>query len=330
MRGLIVGYGSIGRRHAGNWSALDLGPLDVCHRDDDISVLLRSRPDVVLVCNPTSLHVATACAAVQAGAHVFVEKPIGHTLDGVADLLGAARHAERVVGVAYNFRFHPGPARLRELVKEGAIGKVLSARVECGEYLPDWHPWEDYRLGYSARADLGGGAVLTISHELDTLCWILGAPRRLTAFASHASSLEIDTEDVAEIVLEFEDRSLASVHVDYVRRPRQRSIELVGEDGVLRWEYEANRVLRYAPATRQWRVEEGDPRSDRNQMYRAELEEFVAYVRGDGPGRLATGEQGAAIVALARAALRSSDSGTAIDLASEGEPVTAWLSSLGR
>ena len=128
--------------------------------------------------------------------------------------------------VGYNLRFHPGLERLRELVKQHAIGKVVSARAEVGEYLPDWHPWEDYRRGYSARRDLGGGPVLTFSHELDALCWLLGAPSRVMGMATHASSLEIDTEDVAELVLQFADGPLASVHVDFAKaaqaQPRDR------------------------------------------------------------------------------------------------------------
>ena len=329
MRGLIVGFGSIGKRHAQNWSALELGPLEVCHRDDDLQAALARKPDAVLVCNPTSLHIETACAALQAGAHVLVEKPLGNAQDGVTELLRAADITSKTLIVGYNFRFHPGLARLKRLIHTNAIGKITSVRAEVGEYLPDWHPWEDYRRGYSARADLGGGPVLTFSHELDTLCWLLGQPpQRLTAFATRSSSLEIDTEDVAEIVLEFPSRILATVHLDYIRRPPQRAIELVGEAGVVRWEYEANRLLRYAPATRQWTVEEGDPRYERNQMYRAELRQFAALIRGEGRGELATGEQAAAILSIALAALRSSREGRAIEFDNPELPEATWLTSL--
>src|SRR5207237_5858660 len=199
------------------------------------------------------------CKAVQAGAHVFVEKPISHRIDGVADLLKEAARRQKHLMVGYNLRFHPGLARFRELVQNGAVGRPVSARAEAGEYLPDWHPWEDYRHGYAARRDLGGGVVLTFSHELDSLCWLLGAPRHVFAMVSHASSLEIDTEDVAELVLQFADGHIASVHVDYVRRPPSRALEIVGDNGVLRWEYDANLVRQYVPASRQWRIEEGDP-----------------------------------------------------------------------
>jgi predicted dehydrogenase len=345
MRALVVGLGSIGRRHARNWAALGLGTVAVCRQTKsplpeplgiavqeftDLDRALAEQPDVVLVTNPTSLHIETACMALQAGAHVFIEKPMSHRMDGIVDLLHEAEQSKKTVMVGYNLRFHAGLDRFRELLHQGAIGRPVSVRAESGEYLPDWHPWEDYRTSYSGRADLGGGALLTFSHELDSLCWLLGAPSRVMAMAAHASSLEIDTEDTAELLLQFPNGPLASVHVDYLRRPPSRSLEIVGEDGVLRWEYDTNRILRYTPATRQWRVEEGDSRLRRNDMYLAELQHFAACVRGEIDRPLIDGRQGAAILAIALAALKSSKEGKAIDLDKQGAPVTAWLSSLGR
>jgi predicted dehydrogenase len=345
MRALVVGLGSIGRRHARNWAALNLGPLSVFRRTGappgaalgvearaftDLDDALNEQPDVVFITNPTSLHLETACRALDANAHVLVEKPLGHALDGVADVLEQAAQRTRQLMVGYNLRFHPGLARIRQLVSQKAIGKVVSARAEMGEYLPDWHPGEDYRHGYSARRDLGGGPVLTFSHELDALCWILGAPSQVMGTAAHASSLEIDTEDVAELILQFKTGPLASVHVDFARRPPRRSLEIVGEDGVVRWEYDDGRVLHYTPATRQWRVEELDRRFERNDMYLAELRHFVSCVRGEIERPLIDGPQGAAVLAIALAGLRSSATGQAIDLSVEGEPTATWLRSLGR
>jgi predicted dehydrogenase len=345
MRALIVGLGSIGRRHARNWAALGLGPLAVCRvRRRPLPELLGveateyqdlhralevERPDVVLVTNPTSLHVSTACSALQAGAHVLVEKPLDKSLEGVREVLDLARGSGRRLMVGYNLRFHPGLARLKVLLEMNAIGRVVSARAECGEYLSDWHPWEDYREGYAARGELGGGAVLTFSHDLDALCWLLGAPRRLMAMAAHRSSLEVDVDDVAEIALEFERGAVGSIHVDFVRRPPRRSIELIGEEGVLRWEFQRNRLEHYSVESGQWRVEEGDARYERNQMYMEELRHFVGCVRGEIDRPLIDGEQGAAVLAIALAALHSSNSGRAVDFREADSDTRGWLARLG-
>jgi predicted dehydrogenase len=325
---LVVGLGSIGQRHARNWRALGLGELRAAREFPSLEAALATQPDVVLVTNPTSLHVATARQAVQAGAHVLVEKPLGHSLDGVCELLDEARQRQRVLCVGYNLRCHPGLARLREIVQTGGIGRPLVARAEMGEYLPDWHPWEDYRQSYSARRDLGGGPVLTLSHELDALCWVLGRPRRIAGMAAHTSSLEVDTEDAAELTLLFESGALGSVHVDYVRRAPRRLLEVTGEQGIVRWEYDTNCLLRYAPGTREWRVEEGDPAFTRNAMYLAELWQFARWVTDHVRGPLANGEQGAAILGLALAGLRAAAEGCTTRLEDEGEPLRTWLAQL--
>ncbi|MDQ3810480.1 MAG: Gfo/Idh/MocA family oxidoreductase [Chloroflexota bacterium] len=334
MRALVVGLGSIGRRHARNWVGLGLGELMVCRQAGrplpqplgfcareftDLAAALAHGPDVVLVTNPTSLHVATARQAIEAGAHVLVEKPLGHELAGVAELIAAADQSQRLLQVGYNLRFHPGLARLRELLHQGAVGEPLSVRAQAGEYLPDWHPWEDYRVSYAARRDQGGGAVLTLSHELDAVYWLFGAPTRVTAMTGRVGPLELDTEDVAEIILGYPRGMLASVHVDYLRRPKQRYLEVIGEQGVLRWEHEANRVLRYAPGTREWLVELGDPRFERNAMYVAELREFCARARGEEEveGVGADGRQGAVVLSLALAALRSATTGASVELTAQ-------------
>jgi predicted dehydrogenase len=326
MKALVVGLGSIGRRHARNWARLGLGEVLVCRSArqplpeppgiearefGSLEDALNERPDVVLVTNPTSLHMATAVRALEAGAHVLVEKPISHSLEGVERL----QESKHEVMVGYNLRFHPGLQRLRQLLKAGAVGKPLSVRADVGEYLPDWHPWEDYRASYSGRRDLGGGPVLTFSHEIDTVYWLLGMPSRVTAAATHASALEIDTEDIAEIVLSYPDGALASIHVDYVRRPTRRQVEVVGEAGTLCWEFEANRLLRYAPATREWIVEQGDPRFERNDMFMAELCEFAARARGDTRDAIgADARQGIEVLKVALGALRSAGEGRRIAL----------------
>lgn len=345
MNLLVVGFGSIGRRHARNWASLGLGEVWLCRQAGRAApdsggmearvfpspeAALAAGPDVVAVTNPTSLHVATARAAVDAGCHVLVEKPLGASLAGVADLLAAANRLQVQVMVGYNLRFHPGLARLRDLLHAGAIGRPLSARAEMGEYLPGWHPGEDYRPSYSGRVDLGGGPVLTFSHELDAICWLLGRPAKVSCLAARVSSLEITTEDVAEIAVQFAGGTLASVHVDYLRRPPRRSIEILGEDGILRWEYDENRLLVYAPATAECRIEAGDPRFERNDMFLAQSRAVAARVAGGtdpAESPLATGSEGAAILALALGALRSAAEGRTINLESDEESAP-WLKAL--
>ncbi|MGC2818707.1 MAG: Gfo/Idh/MocA family oxidoreductase, partial [Candidatus Sulfotelmatobacter sp.] len=163
---LIVGAGSIGRRHISNLRKLGLSKLAACDPHPErleyvanefqvecfptIEVGLDKFPaDAVLVCSPPAGHVAQAMQALQAGAHVFIEKPLSDRMDGVEELKEEAAKRGAVVQVGYNLRFHPAIQKLKELVEARAVGKILWAHVEAGSYLPDWRPWQDYRKSYT-------------------------------------------------------------------------------------------------------------------------------------------------------------------------------------
>ena len=177
-----------------------------------------------------------AIPAAAAGCHLLLEKPISHSLDGLAELQGRLQAAEARCWSASSFAFTPGCRKLAAAARAGRHrARPLSARAHWGEYLPGWHPWEDYRQGYSARADLGGGVILTLCHPLDYLRWLLGEVEALWAFAGRLSDLELDVEDTAEIGLHFAGDS-GSVHLDYNQRPPLHSLEIIGAQGTLRWD----------------------------------------------------------------------------------------------
>jgi predicted dehydrogenase len=161
MRILICGLGSAGRRHLRNLLALGIEDLILLRSgkstlpDDEISgfpqesgideALERWNPDAVIISNPTSLHMQVALPAAEAGCHIFLEKPISHSMDGLQAFEQAVLKSGKQVLVGFQFRYHPGLKQVKCLILEGAIGEVVGTRVNWGEYLPDWHPWEDYR-----------------------------------------------------------------------------------------------------------------------------------------------------------------------------------------
>lgn len=340
MKALVVGLGSAGQRHARNLRQLTNGraQLLTCRsrgwdlvidaqlnatfgrRPEEaygitnfpsLDLALAERPDVVVVANPISMHVPVARQAVEAGAHVFVEKPLSDVWDGVEDLIAAARSRRLVGCVAYQMRFHPGLQRVKALIERGAIGRVVSAAFHFGEYLPGMHPYEDYREGHAARRDQGGGVVRALSHEIDTARWLFGEPRRVYAGGGHLSSLEIDVEDVAMIQLECERdgrRLPVMVYLDFVQRPTRRYCEIVGDEGTLRWDYHQQLVARYDPAAGEW--EEEITPLDRNQMFLDEMRDFLDAAAAGRPPAV-TLEDGAGTLRVALAALESMESGQA-------------------
>jgi len=306
---LFVGLGGIGQRHVRNlrailgadveilaWRVRRLshvvtptlqsdGSRDV-EREYDIRVLdtlqsaLDERPQLAFICNPTSLHVSAALACLRAGCDLFLEKPVSHSLDGLDELTHAAQEGRRIVMVGYQLRIHPCFQSLQRMVQSGVLGTLLSVRAAIGEYLPGWHPYEDYRQMYAARADLGGGVVLTQIHEFDYLYALFGMPRRVCSIGGHWSHLELDVEDTASTLMEFqfEGRPLpVHLHQDYLQRPPVRSCEVVGDRGKVVMDLPALSVTRYAEdghvaEAGQWTG------FDRNQLFLDELHHFLDCV----------------------------------------------------
>ncbi len=249
--------------------------------ETDLGTALAHKPQAAIIANPTSLHMDVAVPAAQAGCHILLEKPISATLDRVDELQRAVDESGSQVLVGFQFRFHPTLQRLSQLLQQGVIGKPLSARAHWGEYLPGWHPWEDYRQGYSARTDLGGGVVLTLCHPLDYLCWLLGDVSSLYAFTGRLSDLELEVEDTAEIGLRFSSGALGSVHLDYNQRPPAHHVEIIGTHGSMQWDNTECGLQIFQADRDEWQALHPPQGFERNDMFLAEMRHFLAVARGE-------------------------------------------------
>jgi predicted dehydrogenase len=322
MRILIVGLGSIGERYVRNLLALGHTDIAVVRRVRrpprtvsensfetyvDLRDALETKPQAVIVANPTSLHVPVALAAVRTGAHVLMEIPLASSFDQVAELRDAADRRGSIVLMGHNLRFHPCLLKLKEIVDRQTLGPPVFARAEFGEYLPGCHPWEDYREGYAARRTLGGGAVLTSIHEVDFLYWMLGPVTEIAAMAGYAGGLEMDVEDTAAILMRHAAGAISEVHLDFIQPTYSRGCKIVGRDGAAQWQFRENRVLMAERGRQDWSIalELGD--FDFNRTYLDELRHFVRCVEGTATP-VNDLEQGIEILRLGLAALESSAS----------------------
>jgi predicted dehydrogenase len=329
MRSLLVGLGSIGRRHLANLRLLDPdGRVTVWHQHTTpeqeaahpsgadrvvycAEDALDSAPDLAIIAGPAPLHVPAALTLVDHRIPLLIEKPLSNTLDGV-ELLCRRVHEHRVtVLIGYVLRFAPPLQLMRREFQKGAIGRALAIRAEVGQYLPDWRPGTDYRTGVTARASLGGGAVLELSHELDYARWLLGEVTSVWGRTARSGSLQLDVEDVAEIGLEFEGGALGSVHLDLVQRPPVRCCRIVGAEGTLTWDGLTNEVRCFRPEERRWVELHPAVELDRNGMYIEEMRHFLACVRGhETPGiSLLDGRR---VLEIALGVKRSSETGQVI------------------
>lgn len=321
-RFVVAGCGSIGKRHLRNLLELSAGEVlafDVqAERRHEVGAALgvetlasleevwARQPDVLLVALPTALHLPLALAAAERRIHLFIEKPLASGWDGVDRLLSLVRQREIVTLVGCNLRFHPGLARVKQLLGENRIGRVLAARVEVGQYLPDWHPWEDYRQSYSARAELGGGIILDAIHEIDYIRWLLGEITRVTCCAEKLSALEIDTEDTAAIIARCANGAIVEIHLDYIQRAYSRTCQIIGDEGTIHWNYGSGEVRWYSAHDRRWQTFSNPAGWQPNQMYVDEMAHYLRCLAGEEAAALDVSEA-AQVLRIALAAKTSAE-----------------------
>lgn len=316
MRALLVGYGSIGRRHLNNfhdlgvddWAIVHTGkgtlplepPCPVRTYADLGDALERESPTFAVVANPTSLHVDTALACIDAGCHLFLEKPVSHSTDRLDALASAASDAGVQVLVAYHFRYHPALARIRELVHEGSLGAPLHARAIWGEYLPSWHPWEDWRTSHAARRELGGG-VLHISHPIDSLRMLFGDAVVVGASFRAQGPLGLDVAESADLLLRFASGVDAALHLDYWTRPTANRLEVSFAEGTVSWDYISGELRSWTTAHGEWESQWLPGVESRNDLFVAESRHFLDVVDGRATPACTLGD-GIAVVRIAEAA----------------------------
>jgi len=200
----------------------------------DLNEALKNQYDAVFVCNPTSLHIPLSIKIARRGFNIFIEKPLSNNLNQISELRDLVKNNNLKVMIGYQMRFHPGLKKLKEIIDSGILGRLIVVSVECGEYLPDWHLYEDYRETYAARDDLGGGSVLSQIHEIDYLYWIFGLPKKIFSIGGKDSNLDINVDDNASSLMEFkyEGESFpVFLHTDFLQKPPVRKCKITGETG---------------------------------------------------------------------------------------------------
>lgn len=281
---LIVGLGSIGRRYArllpgaGDFEiyALRSGKGESCSGVKDLyswAEVERIAPTVAFITNPTSLHMRTAVKCAGLGMHLFIEKPLDMCLAGLAKLKKILKTRRLSSYVAYNLRFHPGVAELREIVRREGF---WHASVRCSSWLPDWRPGTNHKRSYSASAKMGGGVTLDLSHDADCARFIFGEVAAIEGLARRSSNITVDAEDVADMNLCLKQGGYVSVHVDFCSRFNERIVKLTTRAA----SYELDLIKGTLLASRGGRVTRKHYKADRDFTYKAEIRYFFSRLGG--------------------------------------------------
>jgi len=289
---LVVGYGSIGKRHVENLLSISNLEIIVCTKRNDINKLkkhtkvyhtinqsLKEKPDIGIIANETSLHIPTAIKLAKEGLDLFLEKPLSNSLKDVEKLHAIVKKKKLITQMGCNLRFHPCIKKIKSLIEQQKIGKIISAQVQNCSYLPDYHPWEDYRKGYAARKDLGGGVILTQIHEIDYMYWFFQDVENVISMSGKLSDLDIKVEDYVSSLLKFRNKIIGELHMDYFQRPDFRSCKIRGTKGEIYWNSDNNCVNIYNMNKKRWETELEVKNYERNFSYIEQLKHFLKCIK---------------------------------------------------
>jgi len=308
---LVAGLGAIGKRHVDILKELGVGKLFVFDPNADaVKLILDKYPDVtavdsyeagllkkpfaVFVLTPTKMHIPMAIEALEAGAHVFIEKPLSNSSEGIDALKDAMTKANRQVMVGFCMRYHSVLLKAKEILTRGDIGRLVSVRAMVGEDFPSIHP--EYKEMYLSKYS----GAFELVHDIDLAIWYADMKVK-TVYGVYGSfsDYEFESPDTVEMLMEFENKCVATVHLDFFQNPRRRIIELIGTHGVITVEFsswdEATLSV-YKKSEGKWDVQKF--KTERNDMFRDENREFLTLALENKPMKCNIEEAAKSLVAI--------------------------------
>tara|TARA_B110001454_G_scaffold196684_1_gene199712 strand:+ start:5569 stop:6570 length:1002 start_codon:yes stop_codon:yes gene_type:complete len=288
---IVVGYGSAGKRHVENLSKIPHIKIIILTKHEiknksskiitvnSISKCIKEKPDAVIISNETSNHVSYAIKFADAGLNLFIEKPLSNSFKDIKKIEKIIKEKNLITQMGCQLRFHKCIKEIKSLIIKKRIGKIISAKVECGSYLPDWHSNENYKKGYAARDDLGGGVLLTCIHEIDYLYWFFGDVEEVISITGQYSNLKISADDLSVGILKFKNNIIAEFHLDYFQKSEFRSCKIIGTKGTIYWNSNSNIVKIYENVKKKWTEVLKRSKYERNLMFKQELMHFLECIK---------------------------------------------------
>jgi len=324
-RVLIVGLGSIGKRHVRivrelfpkiNITVLRHNQCDENNTGVDSCVTtiedaIDRKPQVAIIANPATMHLEVAMQLAKNNIHLLIEKPIAISSQGVQELINLCEQKQLVLMTAYNLRFMPSLMELQKQLQKNKIGRIFSIKSEVGQNLPSWRPDQDYRKSVSAQKKLGGGVLSELSHEIDYISWIFGPIEWVKSHISKVSNLEVDVEDNANIILGFggklDKEFSATLNMDFIRQDITRMCTVIGDLGTLRWNGVLGTLHLYTEETHKWKLLFSSL-TERDYTYKEEFKHFISSIESK-KTTLISGTDGLNVILAIEAIHRSNSTG---------------------
>ena len=290
---LIIGAGSIGQRHIRNLKKIgisrivalrskkghyqklpkELNVIEVENWKDAIS----TNPDIAIISNPSSLHVETARKIINHVKGVFIEKPISDSMDECHDIIDVFNEKKVVSFVGYNMMFHPIVENIIKFYNDNDVGEVVNIQCQVGQWLPDWHPYEDYKNAYYARKDLGGGVALTLIHEIHLAIELAGLPTSVVGEISGYDELDLEVDVCSDLMIKHKSGAVSQIHLDYLQQPSHRSGLITFKTGWLAYDFTKMELTGQKKNDDIYTIW-SDKNYDHNQAYIDQMSKFVRFV----------------------------------------------------
>lgn len=296
-KAVIFGCGSIGQRHIKNLKKIGIKSIIAFrskkgfHKSLPKSFnikefkfwkdVIKKKPDIAIISNPTSLHVKSALRVIPNVKGIFIEKPLSNSLLGVKKLNSLVKKNNVVVFMGHNLVFHPIIKSIKKYINNNEIGELINIQCQVGQWLPDWHPYEDYSKSYIAKKKLGGGVSLTLIHEIHLAIELAGKPKQVCGFKSTSSTLNVDQgiDTISDIMIKHKTNCVSQIHLDLIQKPSHRSGLLTFERGWISYDFNQQKVVAYKQSYKRPKVIWSNSNYDSNLMYIDELHKFIDLVK---------------------------------------------------
>ena len=281
---LIVGYGSAGKRYhkiiKKNFSSIELKIFSL-NKINKGNIFLKKNseiksfnPDLTIICNPATKRIKIIKFLIDLKSHILIEKPLASNLNEAKKILSYTKKTGLIIKVGYNLRFLNSLKTLNHFVKSKKLGKIYFVDIFAGQNLLQWRNNSNYKHTVSAKKKLGGGVLLELSHEIDYASWIFGKFNKIFCTAVKASSLKINVEDVAKILLFTRKKYSINISIDFCRKDQIRKCYIAAENGSLIWDGLKNKLVFFNLLKRKW-VNIFFKKNNINNTYFLQLKEMI-------------------------------------------------------
>lgn len=293
-KALIIGSGSIGQRHIRNLQKIGINSIVALRSNkghykklpEELNVsevsswdeAIAFKADIAVVANPTSMHIDAALKIAPNVEGMFIEKPLSHSMDGVDNLITTLKTNNVVSFVGHNLIFHPIVKAIKRFSNENDVGSILNIQCQVGQWLPDWHPYEDYTKAYYANKELGGGVALTLIHEIHLALELAGLPQHVYGIISDSDSLKLDVDVQSDLMIKHKSGAVSQIHLDYLQKPAHRSGLITFEKGWVSYDFSQNKVVGQTQENDSPSVIWSESDYDPNLMYLEQIQQFIDFV----------------------------------------------------